>query len=77
MNNELTEVSRELDLLIVGDAGMLEANDPVLEPVSADLLDILLVVAIEVETDDVGADIAVMLDCGDFFSCQHSRISCG
>ncbi|MCY1306016.1 hypothetical protein D9M70_558480 [compost metagenome] len=77
MDDEITEVTGEVDLLLVCNIGRPKADDAILQPVGSNRRNVRVVVAGEIEPDDVCADVAVILDCRN--SCFHVCLSppCG
>jgi hypothetical protein len=71
MNDKLTEVAREPDLLIIGDARLPEANDPIFQPGFADGRDIVAVAVCEIKAFDIGRDTVIERDGGNSLLYDH------
>jgi len=71
VNDKLPKVARESNLLIVGDLGLLEADDAVLKPILPDLFNVSLIITIEVKSFDVRSYVTIVLNGSKPFFHKH------
>lgn len=62
VDHEFPELTGKVDLLLVCDVGTPEAKHAIVEPVFANLCNVLFVIVVEVEANDISANVASVLD---------------